>query len=1118
MVSRNALLACGALCLSLTTAAGAQVNSSAALSVTNLLTNNLVDPLGTGEQQPRFSWQLVDARAGARQSAYQLLVASSPDLLTAGNADVWDSGRMESGQSIDVAYTGPSLHSTTRYYWRVLAWDASGTPYPASTAQWWETGLLEATDWKAGWIGAETEEHKLVRESGAAWIWTAGHGETTKAQKSFHGFRLDTTLPEAPEHAILYVTAKDSPSAWVNGEQIIDTQPLPAWGNSPWGTYQQRDLSGKLQSGPNMIAIGATVYDAQPAAMSAVLLWQGHDGKYHVLATGGDGWKAIDDPPQGWTATDYADAAWPAAATIAAAGSDGFGRPWPADSVNLLRTTFTLSKPIRSARLYATALGAYEVHLNGQKVGDQILSPGWTDYRERVFSQAYDVTSMLHSGDNALGAMLAPGWYSTPLMWLRQPYNYGNTPPALRAQLRVEFTDGTVQWINTGDSWKAHESPVLQAEIYDGERYDARKEVPGWDMPGGTSAGWKPVEVVYPRPTTILAQSFPPIREAHVFTPVNVTKQDTDETVYDFGQEVAGVARLQVSGPAGTRVRLRFAEVLNPDGTLYTENLRSAKATDEYTLKGSGTETYEPAFTFHGFRYVGVSGLPKGDHATVESVAFYTAAPATIQLTTSDPIIGKLWSNIQWGQRSNFISVPTDCPQRDERLGWAADAQVFWRTASYDMSLPTFTRKYAGDLRGTAIDTGMFGIYAPGTTTESSSYSPGWSDAGIIIPWTGWLQYGDTRVASENWDAMARYLDVIEGANPNHLWRNMSGINFGDWLAPGAKTANVLAATAYWAYDAELMRQMAHALGKTDAEQKYAAMFAAVRNAFQQRYVRADGTVTGGSISLPTGGDVAVEHATAMEADDGKTGEGTQTGYALALYMRLVPDNLRAAAADKLVALIHKNNDLLGTGFLGTPYILAVLADSGHADMAYTLLLNTKYPSWGYQIEHGATTMWERWNGDKMMGDPGMNSFNHYAYGAVAAWIYGFAAGIDASSSDPGYHTVKLHPNFSRRLGSLDVTFDTPYGPVRSAWKAPASGPVTWNITIPANAAGSLEIRPSEIADYTMDGQALARSQSAQPQSAQSQTGSGERVSFVVPAGTHAFRVALPQSASLASK
>ncbi|HEY0759277.1 MAG TPA: family 78 glycoside hydrolase catalytic domain [Acidisarcina sp.] len=1074
------------------------------LAPASLTCDSQRNPLGTSADAPQLSWQLRDARPGARQTAYRILVASSKARLASARPDVWDSGRVESSQSLNVQYRGPALKGQTRYYWLVRTWNSSGAPYPASAAAWWETGLSAPEDWKASWIGAETGEHRAVRDSAADWVWDAPANSPHDSPAGLHAFRLAFDLPASPKSVLLFLTAVDTPSAWIDGRQVLKQEAKTPWGNMPWGTYRRLDIAALVHPGPNTLAIGATLFEPTRGAMSAVLLWQSQDGGYHLLRTGAAGWRSSANPAPRWTETAFDDSAWRAAETVAPAGANAYGRPWPVDSVNQLRRAFTVEGRPRSVRLYATALGAYRFQVNGLRVGDQVLSPGWTDYRQRVFYQTYDLTGMVTPGSNMIGAVLAPGWYSTPLQWLRQPYNYGNTPPALRAQLRIEAADGSVTWINTDSSWQSHPSPVLSAEIYDGESYDARLETPGWDTSAAKDEhGWRPVDVIRPLEPKILPQSFEPIRVERTLEPVSVTTLAGRATIFDFGQNLSGVARLHISGVAGTEVRLRFGEVLNKDGSLYTENLRSAKVTDSYTLrgrrlKGSRTEDFEPDFTFHGFRYIEVTGAPgKLSKSSLEAVVFHTAAPFSAQLRTGSPMINKLWSNIEWGQRSNFIGVPTDCPQRDERLGWTADAQVFWRTASYNMQIDSFSRKYAGDLSGTAGGDGMFGIYAPGTLTASNAVSPGWSDAGIIIPWTAWLQYGDTRIVDENWNAMTRYLSVIEQANPDHLWRNQSGIGFGDWLAPGNKTSNLLVATAYWAYDAQLMAQMAHALHHQEEESRYEAMFEAIRAAFQARYVHPDGSISAGTMGRPTGGD-AVEHATAMESDDRKAGPGTQTGYALALYMKLVPVELRAAAGDRLVTLIHANDDRLATGFLGTPYVLQVLSDIGYTNLAYKLLLNTRYPSWGYQVEHGATTMWERWNGDQMMDDPGMNSFNHYAYGAVAAWIYEYAAGIDASSDDPGFHRIHLNPHFDRSLGSVDFSYDSPYGAVSSQWTAPAHGPVLWTVVIPPNTAAYLSISEAEARRYTMDGHPLKPTAGTQEYAVDS-----GRHRFSVDFGTH---------------
>jgi alpha-L-rhamnosidase len=758
--------------------------------------------------------------------------------------------------------------------------------------------------------------------------------------------------------------------------------------------------------------------------------------------------------------------------------------------VKALRHSFDVTKGVKSARLYTTALGAYEVFLNGRRTGDEVLAPGWTDYRQLLNYQTYDVSAELTQGKNTLAALLAPGWYASPLKWAQQPYNFGDTLPAFRAQLRIEHTDGSIEWVTTDASWQASTSNILHSEIYDGESQDARLTEPGWDTADFAASGWKTASVVEPQTMTIVAQNYPPIRVERTLDAKSVANPAPGVYVYDFGQNFSGVVRLRVQGPAGTDIRLRYAEIVNSDGTVYTDNLRTAKATDHFILAGDGVEEYTPQFTFHGFRYVELTGLPTvpGKDA-VTGVVFHTDAPFTIELKTGSSLINQLWSNILWGQRSNFVGVPTDCPQRDERLGWMADAQVFWRAASYNMDLAAFSRKFATDMRGTQVGTPFYGVYAPNPSRGTTGKGAGWSDAGVIIPWASWLQSGDKSIIEENWAAMEKYLDAIAAANPDGLWRNESGTPYGDWLSPEGKTDIVLIATAYWAYDVTLMREMAHATGRTQDEEKYKQLFEKIRAAFEKQFVRDEGFVAGADNSASSFGAINNPNAKSSGGD-------TQTGYVLALHMNLLLDKLRAAAAKKLVDKIHANHDLLATGFLGTPYLLEELTKAGYPELAYKLLLNTDYPSWGYMVQHGATTMWERWNGDQMLADPGMNSFNHYAYGAVADWVYRYAAGIDTTPLDAGFHTIVLHPVFDRRLGSLDLRYQSAYGEIHSSWTVDGDR-AHWTVTIPPNTSGWLSLTAAEAASYTLNGKPLVN-----PAVRDGMTG------YKLESGTYSFEVA----------
>jgi alpha-L-rhamnosidase len=1082
-----------------------------------LRVDDLKTPLGIDDAAPRFSWQLMDETRGARQTAYEVLVATEAVLLDAGKADVWDSGRVESRASLNVQYKGPAVQASTRYFWRVKVWDAAGKPYEPSATSWWETGLLKQDNWRAQWIGYETAEEAAVRASKTVWITVPDVAALgAEAAEEHVAYRSTVTVEKPVKRAVLYATGQDTVAAWVNGKQVLKADPLPPWKQMPWKKFVRAEVTGGLPIGASTIAVEAVHYVVNPSGnavvdatpMIATLFVEYADG---TTATFGSdaGWKVAVHAAAGWEQKGFDDSGWKAAVEWKQKPGPmnaPVGKPWIPDSVKILRHAFTVSKPVKSARLYATALGAYYLGMNGGQVSDQVLAPGWTDYRERIVYQAYDVTKLLVVGKNAMSFWLAPGWYSTPLEWFQQPNNYGDTPPSLRAQLRIEHTDGTVEWVKTDASWQAAASGI-RSELYDGESVNINEGFVGESGSGFPDIIKDKAAIIHPAPARIIAQDFQPIRVEREVDAVSMTEPKPGVYIYDFGQNLAGSEKVDLHGfRDGYRVRIRFAEILNPDGTIYTDNLRTARATDTFVSafpKSAGRMPidgygfgYQAAFTFHGFRYAEVTGLTAApDKDAVKAEVIHTDAPFTAKLETGNAMINQLWSNVLWGQRSNFVGIPTDCPQRDERLGWMGDAEVFWRAASYNMDLAAFSRKFAGDMRGTQVGTPYYGIYSPGTVTPNAGHAAGWSDAGVIIPWTSWLQMGDTSVIDQNWAAMEKYLDAIAAHNPDGLWKHENGIPFGDWLSPEGKTDYVLIASAYWAYDATLMREMAHATGRAEDEAKYARMFEKIRAAFEKQFVHADGFVAGADNSPSPFGGINNPNAKSKGGD-------TQTGYVLALHMNLVPENLRAAAAQKLVDKIEANHGLLATGFLGTPYLLEELTKTGHADVAYKLLLNTEYPSWGYLVGHGATTMWERWNGDQMKDDPSMNSYNHYAYGAVADWIYRYAAGVDASAMDAGFHTVVLHPTFDARMGWLRFDYSSAYGPIHSDWKVNGTTAV-WHVTLPANTTGLVELSAREAARWKVEGTPLSESTLAKVVSYNGHRG------YELQAGSYNFQVSI---------
>ncbi len=736
---------------------------------------------------------------------------------------------------------------------------------------------------------------------------------------------------------------------------------------------------------------------------------------------------------------------------------------------------------MQTARLYVTALGSYRAFINGNQVGADVLTPEFTDYRKRVVYQVYDVTSSLVIGNNVISAVLGNGWYGSGLTWIGMHF----FPPPNRfiAQLELSYADGSHETVVTDESWKTAASPILYSTIYAGEVYDARLEQVGWEKAGFNDSAWKLAAVAAAPAIAVSAERTHPARVVSTLNPRRVIPAANGTYIFDMGQNMVGWATLKVKGPAGAKVQLRFAEILNPDGTIYTANLRDADATDVYILRGSNREndeeTFAPHFTFHGFRYIemsGYPGTPPPDSIQGDVVSSVSGDPVA-KLTTSSDLVNQMWSIGIWGQRGNFLTVPTDCPQRDERLGWMGDAGVFWRTGSYNFDIAAFSQKFIMDIVDAQNRQGAFTNVSPNVlpssadeTQDSSPASddndrtgaPGWGDAGVIVPWTTWLQYGDKAVIEENWDAMQRWMDFIQTRNPDFLRNKALGPDYADWLAPDEHTDSHLLATAYWSLIANMMSQMAHAIGKDADARRYDDVVQNIRAAFQKAYIK----------------------------DNGEVGTGTQTSYVVALYTKMAPESLEPLLVDKLVKDIEARNWHLSTGFLGTPFLLFTLADHGRSDVAYRLLLNNTYPSWGYMLSKGATTWWERWNGDT--GDPAMNSYNHYAFGSVIAWVYRYAAGIDTLPNSPGFKEIVIHPHLDSRMTSARAEYDSIYGKIISDWKGTPAGPFSLSVTIPANTSAKVFLPAIAGAQLAEDGNPVE----TQP----------ERGSYVVTVGSGSYK------------
>jgi len=718
----------------------------------------------------------------------------------------------------------------------------------------------------------------------------------------------------------------------------------------------------------------------------------------------------------------------------------------------LLRKEFELRGAVKSARAYVTSLGLYEMELNGQRVGDQVFTPGWTSYDMRLQYQTYDVTPQLRAGKNALGVILGDGWYRGHLTWDMRRNVYGNQL-ALLLQLEIEYEDGSIQTICSDNTWKSATGPILSSDIYNGEIYDARLEKPGWSAPNFNDADWAGVKMIEHSKKILIAPVAPSVRKIQEINPIALFKTPAGETVFDMGQNLVGWVRLQVQGPAGATVTLQHAEVLTKEGNFYTANLRKAEQKIQYTLKGSSLEIYEPHFTFHGFRYVRIEGFPgEPQLENLTGIVIHSDMTPAGNFECSHPLINQLQRNIQWGQRGNFLDVPTDCPQRDERLGWTGDAQAFCRTAAFNFDVAGFFSKWLQDLAADQKKNGSVPFVIPDVLTrgkETGGGSTGWADAATIIPWTMYLCYGDRRILAKQYTSMKNWVEFMR-AQAGEACLYQQGFHFGDWLAystdrsdyPGATTDKDLIATAFFAYSTSLLVKAAQALGHNEDAAKYATLLDQIKQAFQKEYV----TVTG------------------------RLASNTQTAYTLALAFDLLPTEMRAGAAARLANDVKAFGNHLTSGFLGTPYLCHVLSSNGYLDIAYALLLQETYPSWLYPVKMGATTIWERWDGIKANGafqDAGMNSFNHYAYGAIGEWLYRVVAGLEIDPAQPGYKHILIQPQPGGNLTYARASLQSRYGQIESAWKI-AGGRFSLAIDIPANTSATVKL-PAAILEKALE-------------------------------------------------
>ena len=699
-------------------------------------------------------------------------------------------------------------------------------------------------------------------------------------------------------------------------------------------------------------------------------------------------------------------------------------RPLPAP---YLRTEFLLSKAVRRAVVYATALGVFELSLNGDRVGNDYFAPGWTDYHKRLYYQTYDVTSLLRSGNNCLGAILADGWFAGNVANVGQQY-YGSKL-RLKLQLQVEYADGTSETFISDPSWKTTYGPILEADMQGGETYDARLEMPGWDHPGFDDAEWAPVDTA--AEVSPLLQAYPaePVNKLGEMQPAQIFEREPGVYIVDMGQNFAGWARLKISGTAGTKVTLQFAEMLNADSTLHLRNLRTARATDTYFSKGGGEEIFEPRFTYHGYRYIEVRGYPGEMTADkISGIVVHSNLNRSGFFDCSNELLNTFYRNILWSQKGNFLEIPTDCPQRDERMGWLGDVQVFMPIGMYNLDIDAFIAKWMRDVVDSQFEDGRIPSTAP---VVYKRVAAAWADAVTIVPWQLYQFYEDVAVLEKTYPAMKRWVDYLQETSENHLSTMGS---FGDWQNAGSETQIDVLATAYFAHSCSLLAEIAKILHRPEDAQKYQALFDDVRAAFETAYIDETGKIKG----------------------------DTQGAYVMALQFNLLTESRRKMAETHLLRRINERDNKLSTGLICSGGLLQSLTEAGEVETAYKLISSTEYPSWGYQITQGATTPWERWNGfsaEKGFYDDVTNSFNHYTFGAAGEWLYSSLAGITPLA--PGFRKIQIRPQPVGDITYAKAIYHSIRGEIASDWTL-ENDVFNLDVKIPPNTTARIYVPTSD--------------------------------------------------------
>jgi len=1000
------------------------------------------NPLGIDTLKPRLRWALeaTDPEArGRRQTAYQILVASSEERLRYEQGDLWDTGRVESDKSIQVPYEGHPLASGTPVWWKVRVWDNAGKPSAWSEPAFWSMGLLKAEDWKGKWIGLDGGEPKLELLKQAQWLGSSQAGLGSRYFRRAFEIPQDNSVSDA----LIYLVGSGNTTLYINGEPVGSAKGI----ENPISA----DVTQALHGGPNVIAVAVSASGDTSSGLIGALVMEMARGRW-VVVYADQQWRVSPAEVPDWNKPKFNDSAWRPAKVLGDYGMAPWGEVgWREQTVlfaRILRKDFEVEREVKRATLYISGLGLSEAYLNGAKIGDDVLVPALSDYDKRVFYLTYDVTQRLTPGPNAMGVILGNGRYFAPrhmVPTFTRTFGY----PKMLLQLEIEYGDGRVQRLVSDESWKlTTEGPICANNEYDGEVYDARREMEGWSRPGFDDSGWQKAQGVKGPAGVLAAQMVEPIRVTETLTPIAVNQILPGVYIYDMGQNMVGWCRLTVSGPKGSQVTLRHAERLRPDGTLYLDNLRSAKATDVYTLKGTGTEVYEPRFTYHGFRYVEVVELSgfygKADVSSLEGREVHDAIEQHSDFASSNPLLNQIYKNVVWGTKDNYRSMPTDCPQRDERQGWLGDRSAESRGEPYMFNVAALYAKWVDDIADSQDIKGRVSDVSPAYWPFRND-NVTWPSSFIIVPDHLYDQYADLQVIERHYEGMKKWIAYMRtNLKDDLLPRDV----YGDWCVPpespelihssdpARRTEGPVLGTTYYYHLLRLMARFATLLGKQGDANDFNQLADRLVVAFNKTY-----------FDQPTG----------------RYSNGSQTSSVLPLAFGMVPEQDRQKVSEALVRKIEEQNKgHIGTGLIGGQWLMQVLSDSGHPDVAYEIASQKSYPSWGYMVSQGATTIWELWNGDT--ANPAMNSGNHLMLvGDLVTWLYENLAGIRPDPAQPGFKHIVMHPTPVGDLTFVKASHESPYGTIVSDWKREGDR-FTWSVTVPVNTTATVYVPASDAA------------------------------------------------------